>query len=182
MIDIQNKKHCNKNLLKFNIELCNCIIIPCLKIDLYERYYINLFKKLKLANIIIPSYNEELNYIDLDKFIIRKKLKTIDKKYKNIINNVIFLYYINKNKKINIYRIKNILLRYFLIIKTIGDIESLEWSKISKIYYFNFKNKPYTLAVHQNIKKIENLKNINIDYVYNNKILQKELEIIVFKK
>jgi len=174
--EILNKTHYNKNLLKFEVEKTHCILVPCFSIDNYERYYINLFSKLKLSNLVIPSYNGELNYIDVDNYIIRHKLKSTGKK---LINTFIFNNYISRNKKVNINNIKNNLIKYVEVVNTIGKIKSMEYSFLTKLFYFKFYNNNYTLVVSKDIKKISNLKNIDINSAYQNKELQRKLKIRV---
>ena len=179
--EIENKTHYNKSLVTFDVKKTHCILIPCLSIDTYERYYINLFSKLKLSNVIIPSYKGELNYIDFEKYVLRHRLKKLNKSGRVAINNLIFKDCMREyRRKININRMKGILCSYTEVVQTIGKIKFIERSKLATTYHFDFYNSKYQMAVHQNMKNLQNLKNINLEELYPDIEIQRKLEIIIF--
>jgi predicted GIY-YIG superfamily endonuclease len=161
---IKDKTHYNKNMLNFKINKTKCLFIESTNEVLEERYFINKFsKKLKLVNIIKPSFEDKIEFIDVPKYKLRNDLKILKKNTRRVFNKYFYNKYIKRhNESVDVMSRKINILKYFIELDKLGTIVGFENSKLCRGFYVEYKEIDGSIRVRENAKSINSISNINL--------------------
>ena len=152
-------------MLSFKINKTKCLFIESNNEGLEERYFINKFsKKLKLVNIIKPSFEGEIDFIDVSKYKLRNDLKILKKSNRKIFNKYFYNKYIKRNNEtVDLMNRKLKIFKYFIELDKLGTIVDFENSKLFRGFYVRYKEIDGSIMVRENAKSINSISTIDLN-------------------